>query len=408
MMSRGSSRRYAANVADLTWIRDRADVLFAVALAALFVTQAMIVRSPGGGFAVATVGSGEVVALVTGVAFTLSLAWRRLLPLVPLALAFVALAAAGGASPDTSVAIIIALVATTYTVGAWSGHRTALVGALGVGALAGFVVLLDADDTIEPGDVAVGMLLVMGPWVAGVGLRNLRARTARLEAETTRLEAERDAQVRAAVESERTRVARELHDVVAHAISIIVLQARGARRSLPEDPALTNEALEVIEKTGGQALGEMRRLVAVLRSPEEPAPLSPRPGLDDLARLAARFDEAGLPVTITVEGAPIDIPRGLDLAAYRIIQESLTNTLHHAGSATASVRVRYGNDELVVEVADDGRGLIGHERPALAGSSMGLVGMRERIELYDGSFSAGPGADGGYVVTARIPLDRER
>jgi signal transduction histidine kinase len=202
------------------------------------------------------------------------------------------------------------------------------------------------------------------------------------------------------VADERARIARELHDIVAHAISVIVLQARGGRRALATDPDEAIEALIAIEATGSQALDEMRRLMDVLRPADESPMLTPQPSLGDLDGLVRQIRDSGLPVELVTEGESIELPAGIDLTAYRIVQEALMDALRHAGHASARVTVRFDDSGLEIEVTDSG---------TVAGSGRnghGLVGMRERVSLYGGSVEAGPKPGGGFRVLARLPLTR--
>ena len=223
-----------------------------------------------------------------------------------------------------------------------------------------------------------------------VGDRDRRARMA---------ERERDLAAREAVVEERARIARELHDVIAHNVSMMVVQAGAERRVLDDEQASTREVLETIEQIGRRALTEMRRLVGMLRTDDADS-LSPQPGLDDVPALVTQIREAGLPVELTVEGERRALPAGIELSAYRIVQEALTNTLKHAGGAHAEVHVRYGADSLELEIVDDGPG-----GPARASSGgHGLVGMRERVALYGGRLDAGRRAEGGFAVHVLLPV----
>ena len=240
-------------------------------------------------------------------------------------------------------------------------------------------------------------------WLIGDNLRVRRAYTRQLEERAIQLEREREEQATLAVGQERARIARELHDVVAHHVSVMVVQAAGARRVVDKDPGAAREALEAVEAAGRTALTEMRRMLEVLRTDE--AGVGPQPGLDELERLVGQVREAGLPVEVTVEGRDRTLPGGMDLAAYRIIQEALTNTVKHAGKATANVTVRYEPEALDIEVTDDGRGAAA---PLLAGGVQGghgLIGMQERVTLYGGTLETGPVFPGGYRVHARFPLE---
>lgn len=250
-----------------------------------------------------------------------------------------------------------------------------------------------------PSDFGFFLLLFGGPFLVG---RIFRARTDReraLAARAAALEAERDVKAREAVAEERARIARELHDVVAHAISTIVLHARGGRRMLAEEPDETRRALDVIERAGEQALVEMRRLLGILRQDDKQLALAPQPTLSRVDELAASLTSSGLPVDVTVEGTPVRLPPGIDVSAYRIVQEALTNALKHAGPARAHVTVRYRPQEVELEVVDDGVG-----DGDGGGSGHGLLGIRERVGLYGGELESGRRGEGGYAVRARLPL----
>ena len=223
-----------------------------------------------------------------------------------------------------------------------------------------------------------------------VGDRERRARVA---------ERERDVAAREAVVEERARIARELHDVIAHHVSMIVVQAGAERRVLGDANASTREVLETVEQIGRGALTEMRRLLGMLRG-EANEPLTPQPGLDDVPTLVGQLREAGLPVELRIDGERRELPVGIELSAYRIVQEALTNALKHAGDARATVHVRYGADSLELEIADDGAGGI----TRASGGGHGLVGMRERVALYGGRLDASRRAEGGFVVRVRLPI----
>jgi signal transduction histidine kinase len=215
-------------------------------------------------------------------------------------------------------------------------------------------------------------------------------------------EREREAVARVAVAEERARIARELHDVVAHAVSVMVLHVGAVRHRLPAELADDRDALTAVERAGRTALAEMRRLLAAMRREGDGVEFTPQPGLDGLSSLLEEVGRAGLPVELHVDGEPVPLPRGVDLSAYRIVQEGLTNALKHARTSTADVTVRYGLDELQIEVRDDGVGsatsdALGH----------GLVGVRERVKIYGGEMSAGTANGGGFVLSTRLPLGRE-
>ncbi len=223
-----------------------------------------------------------------------------------------------------------------------------------------------------------------------IGDRDRRARIA---------ERERDVAAREAVVEERARIARELHDVIAHHVSMIVLQAGAERRVLGDANASTREVLETVEQSGRSALTEMRRLLGMLRG-DANEPLTPQPGLGDVPMLVAQLRDAGLPVELSIDGERRELPVGIELSAYRIVQEALTNALKHAGDAHATVHVSYGHDSLELEIADDGRG--GSDRAS--GGGHGLVGMRERVALYGGRFDAHRGPSGGFAIRVVLPI----
>jgi signal transduction histidine kinase len=259
---------------------------------------------------------------------------------------------------------------------------------------------------------------VVTAWLLGDLMHWRRGYYQALEERAARLERERDAQAQVAAAAERARIARELHDVVAHNVSVMVVQADGAGYALDTSPEQAREALDAIARTGRQALAEMRSLLGVLRSADDdPAELAPQPGIDQLAGLLEQARAAGFPVSFAVEGVPRALPAGAALAAYRIVQESLTNARKHAGpGATAAVTLRFCEEQLVIKVADDGkggqvaearRGVDAARRAAAAADELaghGLVGMRERVEAHGGTVVAGPRAGGGWRVTATLPL----
>jgi signal transduction histidine kinase len=218
-----------------------------------------------------------------------------------------------------------------------------------------------------------------------------------------RIEGERVQAAVDAVTEERARMARELHDVVAHAMSVMVVQAGAARTTLAKDPAAAEEAIRRIEETGRSALGEMRRLVALLR-PEDDETLAPQPSLARIDDLLEGVRRAGLPVEVLVEGSPHDLAPGIDLTAYRVVQEGLTNALRYAGDASARVVLRYGAEALQVEVADDGPGPLTNGDGA---QGHGLIGMRERVALLGGTLETGARPGGGFLVRAELPLGKE-
>ena len=240
-------------------------------------------------------------------------------------------------------------------------------------------------------------------WAAGYALRERAERAEAAEERAAQAEREREAAARVAVAEERARIARELHDIVAHAVSVMVLQVGAVRHKLPDAPAEDRDALRGVERAGRTALAEMRRLLAAMRRDGDEAELLPQPGLDGLDSLLDEVGRAGLPVELHVDGEPFPLPRGVDLSAYRIVQEGLTNALKHARASNADVTFRYGLDELQIEVRDNGQGSATSD-----GLGHGLVGVRERVKIYGGEMSAGTTTGGGFVLSTRLPLGRDQ
>jgi signal transduction histidine kinase len=291
------------------------------------------------------------------------------------------------------------LLVATYSGAAYQGAaRAAVVGGL-VTVLLAIGVIIDGQPI---GDLVFVLVILGAVWIAGRAVHSRQQHASALADRAALLEHERDAKARAAVAEERVRIARELHDVVAHGISVIVLQARGGKKVISAEEAEARAAFEEIETTAQDALTEMRRLLGMLRQQDEDLALGPQPSLAHLDELAARVRDAGLPVDVVVEGDVRHLPAGVDLSAYRLVQEGLTNALKHAGPARARVFVRCSGDDLEVEVADDGRGVNG------SGDSTGghgLTGMRERVTMLGGQLEVGPGDGGGFVLHARLPLN---
>ena len=364
-------------------IRRHGDELLAAALTAIVLFE--VALSEGSDWH--RVGSAAL-AVALGVA-----AARRSrdpLPLLGLILAIsVATLAMPTLAARTSSGLFVYLLLAVYSAAAHtSGRRTLIAGGMAVGLYLGIIA---SSGGITADNLVFSSLLLGAPWAAGRAVRQRRLNDRELEIEKERASA--------AIVEERARIARELHDVVAHSISVMVLQARGGRRVLQSDPADAYDAFAVIETTGQQALDEMRRLVGMLRSSDEGLPLAPQPGLKELGPLVEQARAAGLPVDVAVEGEPRDLPPGVDLSAYRIVQEALTNALTHAGPARARVVLRYRADELELEISDDGPGT-GDD----LGPGYGLVGMRERVSVYGGELQAGRRPEGGYSLRVRLPI----
>jgi signal transduction histidine kinase len=356
---------------------------------------------------------------------TLALAWRRRHPLIVLAVSTgsaVSLLLVG--FPPTVADL--ALVVGTYSLAAHSPRRTAIIGGVAfmvaLGGLLGLASVKYPHDATRPQEYAVNFATFTFAWFLGVLQRGRHQHTAELERLNRQLAAERESRARWAVAEERSRIARELHDVIAHAVSVMVVQAGAARRVAGGRPDQAKDAMTLIESTGRQALVEMRGLVGVLRDFDEPTSLDPQPRLADVATLVERSRASGLDVTLEVRGEPRPLPTGIDLSAYRIVQEALTNVRKHAGRAAAEVRVRYDTVALQIEVVDDGRDAV--DRVAHNGNSNangnanangdgngdgpghGLIGMRERVALYGGRLEVGPLPPRGFRVLAHLPLER--
>jgi signal transduction histidine kinase len=245
------------------------------------------------------------------------------------------------------------------------------------------------------------LLILTLAWFFGLSLGTRTEQARELRARVEAAERERAFAAERATAEERARIARELHDVVAHSVSVMVVQASGVRRLLKEEQHRERDALLSVEQIGRQALTEMRRMLGVMRTgTEQPAALAPQPGLQYLDRLIAQVEEAGLPVSLRVEGERPELPPGVDLSAYRIIQEGLTNALKHSKGAHAEVVIRYVDSTVQLEIADDGAGAVNGD-----GNGHGLVGMRERVALYGGKLEAGPRDGGGFVLRAELPVE---
>ena len=240
-------------------------------------------------------------------------------------------------------------------------------------------------------------------WLAGFALRERAEKAEAAEERATIAERERDAAARVAAAEERARIARELHDIVAHAVSVMVLRVGAVRHKLPDKLSEDRDALTDVERAGRTALTEMRRLLAAMRSEGEEAELVPQPGLDELGALVRGISRAGLPVEVHVEGEAFTLPRAIDLSAYRIVQEGLTNSLKHAGASHADVTLHYLPVELLIAVRDNGRGSATSD-----GQGHGLVGVRERVKIYGGEMSAKTANGGGFILSTRLPVSREQ
>jgi signal transduction histidine kinase len=369
----------------------RSDLLIAGALTVWAVLEAFFAS-----------GSGSVpMRILAGCAMTVPLAVRRRYPVpVVLVVAGVLVVRAAIGSPDEgSASFFPALLLATFSVSLYERRRPLAIGG-GAFALASIIAAIvlgfgeNDGAKANVGNLTVISFFVLAAWTAGWLLRRRAEQVRRVEAESGELAKE-------AVADERARIARELHDIVAHSVSIISLQAGAADQYVEHDPARAREHLSTVRRTASDALTEMRRLTSVLR--EEPAGYQPQPGLGRVAELVDQAGAGGLDVTLTEEGERRAVPPGVDLAAFRIVQEALTNARKHAGAVAAQVRVRYSADGVEVEVANaPGPGGNGD------GAGHGLVGMRERVRVYGGTLETGPQDGGGYRVLARLPLEAER
>jgi signal transduction histidine kinase len=321
---------------------------------------------------------------------TVPLVARRRFPLEVLAATTAATVAYGLVYSNP---LPFAVAIATYTAAAQLSRRVSLLAA---GAAAAVLLIMTAAAG-EGGKVRGFGILLAGAWVFGDNLGTRRAYLRALEERAQRLEREQEAERARAVAEEQGRVGRELHDGIAHNVSVMVVQAAAANDVFDARPEQAREALRAIEATGRGALGELRRLLGSVRG--DGPDYAPQPGLDRLDDLVAQVRSAGLEVGVRVEGAPRRLPAGIDLSAYRVVQEALTNTLKHAGATRADVALRYGDDELGIEVRDDGTG-DGNG----GGTGRGLVGMRERVVIFGGTLAVGPVPGGGFAVSARFPL----
>jgi signal transduction histidine kinase len=344
-------------------------------------------------------GPDAVTAVVTLVA-TSALALRRRAPLVVVCVVATAVAAPELVSRLTIQlwGDFVPLLVAVYSVTRYRGGRVALAG---VGAAAAALAVVELRVPVSGGASNVPIIWV--PFaivcVAGGLLRARDLAHANVTRRVERLESEQHETIRAAVFEERARISRELHDIVAHSVSVMVVQAGAAEDLLDREPERARVPLLSIQETGANAIGELRRMLGLLRDQQTEPMLAPQPGISQIGELVQQMAELGSAVELRVEGAPRELPPGIELAAFRVVQEALTNTLKHAGGATSTVLLRYDEHELNVEVLDDGttgRGTgVGH----------GLIGMRERVALYDGVFEAGKQPEGGFMVRARLPLE---
>jgi signal transduction histidine kinase len=379
------------------WNQDHADVVLGVLLTVMTLATAVA----------AHVRLDVVSVLLLGLQ-TLPIAWRRRNPMGILIVTGVAITVYSVLGyPETwngSLGVLVAF----YTVAANEPRPRAAIAAAvtAAGIFISFAAYAAFDSRAAVnGNLTAAYLSYGVAWLFGDNLRVRRAYTRELEDRALDLERERGEKADQAVTEERARIARELHDVVAHYVSVMVVQAAGARRVVDKDPLAAKGALEAVETAGRTALTEMRRMLEVLRA-DDPG-TGPQPGLSEIDKLIDNVRDTGLPVEFSIEGEVCCLPAGMDLAAYRVVQEALTNSVKHAGKATARVTVSYTDDYVEIEVTDDGRGAAAPLLSAGAEGGHGLIGMKERVALFGGTLEAGPVITGGYRVYARMPLEPE-
>jgi signal transduction histidine kinase len=325
---------------------------------------------------------------------------RRVLPLPALmvmCLGFVGVGIVGDPDQSTFV-LLLGLLVAVYSLAAYDTPRNAVIGAVVVVVAGGAFESMTFVDKVLA-DVMVPALFVAAAWAVGKQVHHQRQRATELAEHSALLARAQQLEVQAAVAGERTRIARELHDVVAHAISVMGIQAGAARHTLAPGQDAQNEALLDVERLGREALGEMQRMLEVLRTGKDDQGLGPLP---DLGRVTALADDArltGLEVVLDVAPDLHTLPAGVQLTAYRIVQEALTNVRKHTRASSVCVTVARSGDHLDITVADDGNGLVGELAPG-----NGLIGMRERVAMHDGTLFTGPGDDGGFVVRTRLPV----
>jgi signal transduction histidine kinase len=344
---------------------------------------------------------GVVLALLQ----TVPLVWRRVAPVLVLAVCSLAMFLfffLGYLPSFASFGFLLAL----YTVAAHRERKISIPAAV-ASVVVVLLLLIGSKEPFELEPFFAEGLVVGAVWFIGDGLRTKRSQVTNLVDRATRLEREREEAAQKAVTEERRVIARELHDMVAHKVSVIVAQSAAAQRVIDDNPEEGRLALRSIEDSGRETLVEMRRLLGLLRTQDDrPDVRDPQQGLGDIGTLLSQVREAGLLVRLTVEGAPRPLPAGLDLSAFRIVQEALTNVLKHAGPADAAVVIRYAESSLHLTITDDGCGFDAEDPDPLR-ARYGHLGMRERVGLFGGSLQVGPRPGAGYEVVASLPLDTD-
>ena len=343
-----------------------------------------------------------IIALTVASGLSLAALWWS--PFASLVATVVLLCTQTLAGYELTSAAVGAVVVAAFATVAFDGWWRVAVGSFVVTAGAVIALLVLPSVTWQSAVATWAVLSIV--WVVGIVIRIYRGSAERAERRAALFAADREARAREAVAGERARLARELHDSVGHALNVVVLHAGAAQRIIEKKPELAREALESIETAGRQALGDIERMLGILRAPDEAAQVDVSPGMGQLETLCAQVREAGLPVEVAVEGRVRPLPSSLDLTGYRIVQEALTNTLKHAGNTHARVRVTYEDSALAIEVLDDGKGV--SSAAVAAGGGRGLLGMRERVATFRGELEAGPRAEGGFGVRARLPYSGDQ
>lgn len=366
----------------------RADGVLALALAAVGLVE-IWVAAP----------ERRVLGPVVVLAMVLPLAWRRCKPLASAAAVMLAMVAAVllVVPVDDLTFFILVLAIALYSLGAYATAWRAVLGLV----LAAAVNLAAVTAKDGPGleNLLFGLVVAGGPWLAGRLVRRRTDSAVALALQAVELERTQADREENAVRAERARIARELHDIISHSVSVMTIQAGAIEAVLDQDPDKARSAAASIRQTGRQAQGELRRLLGVLREEDGMGErTAPQPGLADLEELVAGVRRAGLDVRLTYDGARRPLPDAVELWAFRVVQEALTNTLKHAHASVAAVRIRFRRDALEVEVTDDGH------VPVVAGKGHGLVGMRERVGLYGGTLEYGSRATGGFRIRAVLPV----
>jgi signal transduction histidine kinase len=379
---------------DERWPRGRRSFAFDLALA-LLATAAELAQMIG------ATGTPRAPALVLAVVAGGALVLRRHMPLAVLATTLAATVAIVALGDDPSGAtVLIAL----YTTAALCELRVSLVALAATAATAATLSALTVDAPGREASATSGAIiaagLTVGIWALGAYAQTRRRYVRELQQRAAAAEREREQLARIAVHEERASIARELHDIVAHSVSVMLVGVRGARDVLRSEPETAGETLARVERSGEQSLAELRRILALLREPQQTAESHPQPSLAELNELVASYREAGLPVRLEVIGEPLRLPGGVELSVYRIVQEALTNTLKHSNPANVTVTLAFRDSRLELEVVDDGT----PTRPGSATTGQGIIGMRERVALLSGELQTGPREGGGFRVAAQLPV----